>query len=109
VLPASLADAMVDLSACLLPAWPWASTSRRKDSRAPHPTGLPRAGRRRLLRSFGPGRGRAHAGRPGRPGGSPANTLSGASDTAGGDSAEGDGAAGPHGADGATVVFTEPL
>jgi hypothetical protein len=81
VLPASLGDAMVDLSGCMLPAWPWGLTGRRKDSRAPHPTGLPGPGRRRLPRSSGPGRGRAHAGRPGRPGGSPANTLSGASDT----------------------------
>jgi hypothetical protein len=89
VLHASLGDAVMDVSSCMLPPWPWASTGRRKDSRPPHPTAPPRADRHRLPRSSSVGRGRAHAGRPGRPSVSRTHTLSGASDTTGGDSADG--------------------
>ena len=71
-------------------SWPWASTDRRKGSR-PHHATASRADRRRLLRSFGAGRGRAHTGRPARPDAIRTHTLSGAPDTSGGDSADGDG------------------
>jgi len=35
---ASVDGAMIDLSSCMLPAWPWAPTRRRKASRPLHPT-----------------------------------------------------------------------
>jgi hypothetical protein len=95
---ASLGDAVIDLSSCMLPAWPWASTGRRKASRPLHPTAPLRADRRRLQRTSGAGRGRAHAGRPGRPSARHTHTLSGASDTMGSDSGDGDGPAGSDGA-----------
>jgi hypothetical protein len=103
VLHASLGHTVLDMSASMLPAWPWASTDRRKGSRPRHPT-APHADRRRLLKSFGSGRGRVHTGRPGRPDASRTHTLSGASDTSGGDSADGDGSAGSHGVDSTAVV-----
>jgi hypothetical protein len=105
---ASLGEAVMDVSACMLPAWPTASTGRRKDSRPLHPTAPPRAARRRLPRSSSAGRGRAHAGRPGRPTARHTHTLLGASDTTGGDSADGDGSAGSHEADSTAVAFADP-
>jgi hypothetical protein len=56
---ASLGDAVINLSSCMLPAWPPAPTARRKDSRPLHPTAPPRADRRRQFqRTSGAGRGR---------------------------------------------------
>jgi hypothetical protein len=107
---ASLGDAVINLSSCMLPAWPPAPTARRKDSRPLHPTAPPRADRRRQLqRTSGAGRGRAHAGRPGRPSARHTHTLSGASDTMGSDSGDGDGPAGSHGADSPGVGVAQPL
>src|SRR5258705_10332257 len=37
VLHASLGNTVLDMSASMLPAWPWASTDRRKGSRPHHP------------------------------------------------------------------------
>ena len=104
---ASLGDAVMDVSSCLLPAWPWAPTSRRKDSRPLHPT-APHADRRRLQRTSGAGRGRPPTRQSGHPGGSRTHTLSGASDTPGGDSGEGDGPAGSDGADSPSVGVAQP-
>src|SRR6266478_4527766 len=95
---ASLGDALMDVSSCMLPAWPWAPTNRRKYSRRLHPTS-PHADRRRLQRTSGAGRGRPSTRQSGHPGGGRTHTLSGASDTAGGNSGEGDGPAGSDGAD----------
>src|SRR6266478_2305335 len=86
---ASLGDAVMDVSSCMLPAWPWAPAGRRKDARPLHPT-APHADRRRLQRTSGAGRGRRPTRQSGRPAGSRTHTLSGASDTAGGDSGDGD-------------------
>jgi hypothetical protein len=104
---AALGDAVMDLSACMLPAWPWAPTGRRKDSRPPRPTAPP-ADRRRLRRTSGAGRGRVHTSHAGHPGGSRTHTLSGASDTTGGGSGDGDGPAGSHRVDSPGVGFAEP-
>jgi hypothetical protein len=106
---ASVGAAVIDLSACMLPAWPWAPTSRRKDSRPLHPTAPPRADRRRIQRTSGAGRGRPPTRQSGHPGGSRTHTLSSASDTTGGDSTDGDGPAGSHGVDSPDVGVAQSL
>src|SRR5882724_7047519 len=105
---ASLSDAVIDVSSCMVPAWPSASTGRRKESRPLHPT-APRPNRRRLQRTSGAGRGRPTTRQSGHPGGGRTDTLSGASDTMGGDSGDGDGPAGSHGADSTGVGVAQPL
>jgi hypothetical protein len=93
---ASLGDVVLDVSSCMLPAWPWAPTGRRKDVRPLHPT-APHADRRRLQRTSGAGRGRPPTRQSGHPAASRTHTLSGASDATGGDSGDGDGPAGSRG------------
>jgi len=105
----SLGNAVMDVSGCMLSAWPSAPTCRGKASRPLHPTAPPRASRRRLPSSSGAGRGRAHAARPGRTTGHHTHTLSGASNTPGGDPADGDGPAGALGVDHPDVGCAEPL
>jgi hypothetical protein len=105
---ASLGDAVLDVSSCMLPAWPWVPTGRRKDSRPLHPT-APHADRSRLQRTSGAGRGRPSTRQSGHPAGSRTHTLSGASDSTGGDSGDGDGPAGSHGVDRHDASGAEPL
>jgi hypothetical protein len=104
---ASLGDAVLNVSFCMLPAWSWTPTGRRKDVRPLHPT-APHAYRRRLQRTSGAGRGRAPTRQSDHPSQGRTDTLSGASDTPGGDSAEGDGPTGSDGADSPRVGVAQP-